>query len=210
MRFLLILSGLLFSLNVAYGQTAAGESIPQTRTDGEIYLDQSAADAAHNRTHGAPNGDDRYFGPNGTNVPFQFDNPRTHGTDSAIFQREIARWKDPLTLPHSRAECVKWASGHIPFDGDWKTCIGWKTQFQWMYVTAFLRVTTKSARDIGHEVDECFKDAAVAGAVSLFITDGAGAVATFQGVMQGCLTAKLTSDLLSVAVYTSSGWGDYE
>lgn len=125
------------------------------------------------------------------------------------YERELAVWKDPLTLPHSRSECVKWASGHIPFDGDWKTCIGWKLQFQWLYVRAVLAVTASKPEHIDRAVEECLRTAAVAAALAAIVSGGTAAVGTFEAVMKGCLVEKLASSV-SVTVRTPTYWGDWE
>jgi hypothetical protein len=172
--------------------------------DGQIFLSD---EGARTSPPGPPDGKAGSFGPFGGEAPFVFTPPKAG--KGVIYQREIAHWKDPLTLPHSRAECVKWSSGHIPFDGDWKTCIGWKVQWQWMVVTAWLSVTTTNPEDIRKSVNECFTDAAVVGAVAGVISGGSAALGTFEGVMKGCLVAKLT-DLVSVRAYTTAAWGPWQ
>jgi hypothetical protein len=172
------------------------------KIDGEIYLEESDVPPPTQR------GMSGNFPPFGLERTFQFENPNK-GVKNAIYERQIARWKDPLTLPHSRSECAKWATGHIPFDGDYKICVGWKIQWQWMYVSAFLRVTTANPQDIGSAIDECFKTAAVAAAIAAIVTGGSAAIGTFESVMKACLVAKLP-DVVSVTAYTTSAWGPWE
>jgi hypothetical protein len=183
-------------------QLASASFAQAQKVDGEIFLEESDVPPPTQR------GMSGNFAPFGQERTFQFENSNK-GIKNTIYERQIARWKDPLTLPHSRSECVKWTTGHIPFDGDYKICVGWKIQWQWMYVSAFLRVTTANPQDIGHAVDECFKTAAVAAAIAAVITGGSAAVGTFESVMKGCLVAKLP-DLGSVTAYTTSAWGPWE
>ncbi len=56
----------------------------------------------------------------------------------------LARWKDPLTPPQTRTECNRWASGNIPFGGEWKTCISWGLELRWMQVEVQLRLVLPS------------------------------------------------------------------
>src|SRR5260221_3318894 len=109
------------------------------------------------------------------------------------YERVIAVWKDPLTLPHSRSECVKWASGHIPFDGNWKTCIGWKVQWQWMYDRAIFSVTTGKPVNIDNAVKICLTTAAVAAAAAAIITGGSAAAAAFEAARESWLIQKLNT-----------------
>jgi hypothetical protein len=189
-----------------FAQASAPNTANASDVDGELFLSESDAVAAGGRSR--LSGSSGYFGPFGTDDPFTF-HQDLKIKNNVIYQRQIARWKDPLTLPHSRAECVKWASGHIPGDGDWKMCVGWKTQFQWMYVSAFIRVTTAKQEDIGKAIDECFKEAAIAGALAAIITGGTAALGAFEGVIKVCLLAKLPT-LVTATAYTSSGWGSWE
>lgn len=139
---------------------------------------------------------------------------------SPVFEHRLARWKDPLTLPKSRMECVKWASGDWPWpaSGGWKTCVGHAYQWQWMYVTAHLKVHMKTPQDIANQVQECLSSGAVAGvlagAVDAFLTGGVTAFETAKvtavTVISSCLTDKLGEELVTANIETSSRWGDWE
>lgn len=171
----------------------------QQKLDGRIFLKE--ADVPNELWSPSLPGETR--GPR-----FSIDRPRA-GTKSVIYERALARWKDITTLPQSREECVDWAWGDIPFDGQWKTCIGWKVQWRWMYTTAYVRIATADQADIGTALDDCLKTAACAGALAGIISGGSAAITTFEGVLKACLVSKLPS-LISVAAWTSSGWGDWE
>jgi hypothetical protein len=183
----------------------AGDGSATGQLDGEIYLTPfTPKNGAAPKLGGEPG----YMGPYGADDLFQYDD-NDKSTLKGLYTRKLARWKDPLTLPHSRMDCVKWAKGHIPFDGDYKICIGWKTQWQWMYVTAWLRVETAEESDIGGAIDGCLRDAAIAAALAAIVTGGSAAVGTFETVMKGCLASKLPK-LVNAAVWTDSKWGDWE
>jgi hypothetical protein len=183
----------------------AEDSTNTDQLDGELYLSPPSSEKGATPK---PGGEPGYMGPYGADDLFQYeDNDKSQL--KGLFTRKLARWKDPLTLPHSRMSCVKWAKGHIPFDGDYKICIGWKTQWQWMYVTAWLRVETGEESDIGNAINSCLRDAAIAAALAAIVTGGSAAVGTFETVMKGCLASKLPK-LLHVAVWTDSRWGDWE
>jgi hypothetical protein len=183
----------------------AGDGAETKQLDGELYLVPAPPSKGAMPKQG---GEPGYMGPYGTDDLFQYEDNEKSAL-KGLFTRKLARWKDPLTLPHSRMDCVKWAKGDIPFDGSYKICIGWKTQWQWMYVTAWLRVETVDESDIGGAINTCLRDAAVAAALAAIVTGGSGAVGTFGTVMKGCLASKLPK-LVNVAVWTDSSWGGWE
>jgi hypothetical protein len=175
---------------------------PTKELDGQIWLTQKDAPPpiVYN--------DSDYLGPNGVGAAwFRVLSPKA--TATTLYQRDLAKWKDPLTLPQSRAECAKWAIIHIPLDGDVKTCVGWTTQFKWMYNTLKVRVTTADSADIGKALDDCLSTAAVAGALAGVISGGHAAVPTFETALKACLILKLPS-LTSVTVWIDSAWGGWE
>ena len=128
-------------------------------------------------------------------------------TSVTVFARPLGRWIDPTTPPHSRTECVQWASGNYPWGGSWKTCTGWKTQFQYMYTNLRTQISTGSLQDIDQKLDECLNTAAVAGALSAVLTSGSAGIAAFQGTLQGCLLSNLPT-FVNLAVWTDSAWED--
>jgi hypothetical protein len=181
----------------------AATAFAQTKPalDGQIWF--SAKDAPAYRS----SKDSDLIGPGEKGTRFKLSSPKSSGT--TLFERTIARWKDPTTLPHSREECVSWAHGDIPFDGEWKTCNGWKVQWQYMYTSAYVRVSTAKPEDISEKIDKCLNTAAVAGAVSGIVSGGSAAITTFEVALKACLVMELPS-LVTVSAWTSSGWGDYE
>lgn len=158
---------------------------------------------------------DVYIGPNSKGKAFDFNFDAADGK-ATVYERTLGRWKDPFTLPRTRAECVKWASGDIPFDGSWKTCIGHKYQSQWMYSTLVLRVDVATPQAIREHAEQCLQDAGLVSALAGISTALIGnpgavqtAVSTFTIAMKVCLASKV-KDLANVSVRTDSGWGDYE
>ncbi|MFC0342571.1 hypothetical protein [Paracoccus niistensis] len=134
-------------------------------------------------------------------------------TESTIIDKKIASWLDPLTLPKSRMECVKWA---YPWPGA-KICVGHKYQFQWMYCEARLVVTGPSIDGVGGAVNDCLQTgaavAAVAGIVAAAGTGGAAlpaAKAAFLTTFEGCVAAKVGSEALGVNVAQNCSWGPWE
>lgn len=126
--------------------------------------------------------------------------------------RKLAHWKDPLTIPHSRSECVKWC--HItPWD---KWCCGWKLQWQWMYCDIYLEVITSTPQDIIDSIEDCIRQATIASALAAIVAavvTGGGALAaaetTFVSVITPCLEKKL-KNIVSIRVYQACGWGPWE
>ena len=173
----------------------------ERKTDAEVYLKDNPPPEVSSTAA------------NSTYLPYQGDHatPRSGYAipKASYYERVLAVWKDPFTLPHSRSECVKWASGHIPFDGDWKTCIGWAVQWQWMYDRAILTADAPNVGDIEKAVQQCLGTAAVAAAAAAIVSGGTVAIGVFEGVMKGCLTTTLGSSI-GVHVRTESYWGDWE
>lgn len=185
------------SLLLATFVTFSGTALAQPREDGTIYLNESDIPAD---LKDAP--EDNMSGTTERGRRFYLE--RSLAPTRTIYERTLARWKDPFTPPQSRAECVKWATGP-----GFKICIGWKVQWKWMYTTAYTRVSTADPEDIPRAINECLVTAAVAGALAAVVSGGSAAIPTFEGVLKGCLVVKLKS-LVSVATWTSSGWGDWE
>lgn len=104
-------------------------------------------------------------------------NAKLNGT--TFFERDLGRWPDPFTLPQSRMECSQWASGQIPFDGEWRACTGWTVQWKRMYSTLRIQVSTADPSDISKAVDECLMTAGVAGALAAIATSGPGGLGAF-------------------------------
>ena len=138
-----------------------------------------------------------------------------------VDQRTLLTWKDPLTLPHSRASCVKWASGNWPWPakGGWKTCIGWKTQFQWMFAEADLKISASTAAAdltidwVKNTSNTCLSTGAVAGAVAAIYSGGQAAANAFAATTQVCMEAAIiqfAGGKVSVSVPFGSHWGGWE
>jgi hypothetical protein len=152
------------------------------------------------------------FGPYGEGDAFVSSRP---SIDKAInvYNRVLARWRDPLTLPHTRSQCVKWASGNWPWGGGWKTCIGWKTQFQWLDNTLTLIISTEAfgLAEIQKASNDCLATGAVAAALTAYVTSsGATAIATFKEVFVSCLAVKLPATTLKVDLPVTSRWSNWQ
>lgn len=137
------------------------------------------------------------------------------GDQQVVVDRVVARWRDPFTLPRTRAECVQWARGDWPWGGGWKVCTGHKYQSSWMDVTARLRVTVLTPQGVKAAVDDCLRQGAVAGALSGILSAVTGnpaavetAIAAFVQTVRSCLEQKLR-DVVDVSLTTSSEWSEY-
>lgn len=129
------------------------------------------------------------------------------------YSRVLAKWRDPLTIPHTRSACVKWASGNWPWGGGWKTCAGWKTQFQWLDNVMMLNVSTPdfSLKDIQQASNTCLATGAVAAALSAYVTgSGTVAVTTFKETLIACLSAQFTGAAITVDLPITSRWSSWQ
>lgn len=127
--------------------------------------------------------------------------------DSVLYERVLAKWKDPTSLPHSRNKCVKYFTTKFPRI---KTCIGWKLEFAWIYRTATLRVTTGKEIDIGAVVEKCLAESAIIAAIAGLVTGGSAAAAAAEASFKACLLRRIGKDLLTVSVSFHTTRGDWE
>ncbi|MER8556528.1 hypothetical protein NKH69_19780 [Mesorhizobium sp. M0976] len=134
-------------------------------------------------------------------------------TTNLVYERRLGSWTDPLTLPHSRAVCVKWAKGNWPWGGSWKTCVGWKTQFQFMQVTLNLRVSVEypdiTLESIRNASNECLATGAVAAALSAYYSGGTAASGAFVETYRICMEVHFTNATIRVETPTSARWGNW-
>lgn len=126
--------------------------------------------------------------------------------------RKIAGWRDPLTPPQSKADCVKECS-ITPWD---KWCCGWAVRWRYMDCELFLEVRVATAQDVVSAVEDCLKEAAITSAIAAIVTaimSGGAALpaakAAFIASLTNCLSKKL-SDIISISVYESCGWTDWQ
>lgn len=200
---------------------AIAQQQPAQKIDGELYLrpdpkgDSKQLRITSDRKAAQVKDGEVYLGVEGNSKMFDLNYDAADGK-TTFLERELGRWKDPFSLPHSRAECVKWASGDIPFDGSWKTCIGHKVQFRWIYNTAVLRVDVIKPAVIREHVEECLRTAGVVSALAGLATAYLGnpnavdtAISTFTVAMKVCLASKIP-DLANVSVGIHSNRGDWE
>jgi hypothetical protein len=122
--------------------------------DGEIYPGGSKAPPPPTYASGRRNDVENAMW--GEHVRYSYEqDPKV---EDVLYERTLARWKDPTTPPHSRQQCVKMCSSKFP-PARW--CCGWRLQYRWLYRTAVLRVTTSTQVNIGAVVEDCLKETAV-------------------------------------------------
>ncbi|UOB19357.1 hypothetical protein [Abyssalbus ytuae] len=166
--------------------------------DGQIYFDEKDLPKAEKMF-----ADDVITESDETH-PIEIELSEIQLTDTVIYERKLASWKDLTTLPKIRTKCVK-----ICRIGPIKTCCGWKTQIKWYYRTATLIVSTKKPSDIKNAVENCIKTAAIAAAIAAIVSGGSAAVGAAEKVLYSCLLSKLGDNLLSVRIDLSGRWGDW-
>lgn len=170
----------------------------ETEFDGLLYLGDNIPPAPPSGERAGP--DEAWWG---TGVLHHFDPSRA--ATGVLYERALLKTKDPTTPPHVRKKCVK----KFKYPGGW-TCIGWKIEYQWFYVMATLRVTTKTDVDIRSAVEDCLKQGAIAAAVAAIVTGGSGAPAAAAAAIKSCLMVKLGETLLHVSIDLSHEWGKWE
>jgi hypothetical protein len=170
-----------------------------TTADGELYIGGQSPPPSPSRTTRAAN-DDTYFaeGP-------RYELDGVQPDVAVLYERILARWKDPTSPPHAREVCVKWAK----WPGG-KTCVGWKLEYRWIYRTAVLKVTTGVDADIGKAVESCLTEAAIMAAVAAIVSGGSAAVAAAEAALKACLLRKLGENLLTVSVTITTSRGPWE
>ena len=124
------------------------------------------------------------------------------------FENLLIKWVDPLTPPKLKNGCVKYCRA-----GPLKTCCGWKLQKKWMYRRATLVVNFKKPGNVNaikKDIEKCIKAGAAVAAIAAIKSGGTAALSSAQATITACLSAKFTSNLASVKINSSSGWGDWE
>ena len=176
----------------------------------EVLKTSNVDDAAPTEPCIPPDNRSRLFPADGANVR----------QDSAhvLYERVIAVYDDPLTPPKTKADCIGYAWGDLPFGGQWKTCNEWALRCIKMRREVYMTVHTVGidSATVQQKVSDCLKAAAVIGAGTavaevLFgagATGGSGAVATFKTTLAACLAADFAASLLSVDVADRGGWWD--
>ncbi len=134
------------------------------------------------------------------------------GRQQLRIMRKLAHWREPVTNPQSRAECLKMCS-ITPWD---KWCLGWKLQWQWMSCNLYLQVcvAAKREQDVFEAIESCLGTEAVkAAATAIFAAisqDGVGLVAAKEDFVSAFKASIDTSrnDVSSIELCQSCGWGD--
>lgn len=126
--------------------------------------------------------------------------------------RKVAGWRDPLTPPQSKVDCVKWCQ-ITPWD---KWCCGHAVRWRYMDCELFVEVTVATPQDVVKALEECLKEAVITAAIAAIVTavlsGGSGvaaAKAAFVASLTHCLSNKL-SDIVSVSLPQSCGWTDWQ
>jgi hypothetical protein len=130
--------------------------------------------------------------------------------------RKLAQWREPVTNPQSRAECLKMCS-ITPWD---KWCLGWKLQWQWMSCILYLEVCAAVGRDrdrdrdIVEAIESCLGDEAMIGAARVILAaisrEGVGLVAAKEDFVSAFKASidRSRNDISTVHLCQSCGWGD--
>lgn len=142
-------------------------------------------------------------------------------SDDIHLDATLAQWTDPLTPPQTSARCSREAWGDWPWGGQWRFCVEWSVDCQWMqnklklYVSSAIETTTYDK--LKDTVKACLNDAVVGGAVAGVVaavgTGGTGvAVATqvFQDLFLTCVTATIPKeDIHGISLGTTSQWSQW-
>ena len=124
-----------------------------------------------------------------------------------VFEKTLARWKDPTSPPHIKKTCSKWIKTGFP---PIKICVGWTIQYRWIYRTAILRVSIPGQTDIEDIVHECLKASAVAAIIAGIASGGTGVIAAAEAALLACLKHKVVDADIGVSIRLASSRGDWE
>lgn len=135
---------------------------------------------------------------------------KTGAGKQTAYKRSIARFRDPLTPPQSKTECIHTIE---PIPGV-ILCDGWRTFWRYMDVEYFILIRTPDQQDLQKILEGCLRDAAVAALLSALIaaliTGGAAipaAKAAFIAALLDCLKSHLTD--VSVDIIADASWSDW-
>lgn len=136
---------------------------------------------------------------------------KTTGAGKQIaYKKSIARFRDPLTPPQSKTECIHTIE---PIPGV-TLCDGWRTFWRYMDVEYFIIVRAPSQQDLQKILEDCLREAAVAALLSALvaalITGGAAipaAKAAFIAALMDCLTKHVKD--IAVDLTVDAIWTDW-
>lgn len=116
------------------------------------------------------------LGPVGTNI------------DPSVRPAEIilGEMNDSLNR-ESKTDCAKEASGNYPWGGEWRTCIGHRTQWRCIHHQIVVVVDGYPQKEIASDLQACIMTAGVMGLSSAVITGGGGAAEIYLAALTGCL-----------------------
>ena len=127
------------------------------------------------------------------------------------YKKSIARFRDPLTPPQSKTECIHTVE---PIPGI-ILCDGWRTFWRYMDVEYFVIVRTPTQNDLQTIVENCLREAAVAALLSALVAailTGGGAIpaakAAFVAALIDCLSKHVKD--AAVDVVTEASWTDWQ
>jgi hypothetical protein len=127
--------------------------------------------------------------------------------DEVVYQRTLAKWKDPTTPPHVKKECARWFRSKFPRI---KTCVGWTLRYQWLYRVAELRVVAADQTDLKNAVEQCLIESAVVGVIAGIASGGNAAIAAAEIALKICLARKLAENAFTISIIVRSSRGDWE
>jgi hypothetical protein len=135
------------------------------------------------------------------------ESPQGHAESTNVYEKVLARWRDPLSPPHVRNSCAKWLKTKFPRA---KVCVGWKVEYRWIYRTAILNVTVADQSDIKGIVQDCLTSSAVAAAIAAIVSGGTAAAGAAESALKACLLLKLKENLVGVSIRFDTVRGDWE
>jgi hypothetical protein len=123
-----------------------------------------------------------------------------------LFETVLGDFNDPLNR-QSATDCVKEASGTFPVE--WRTCVGWRTQWRCVHHKIVLIVDGYSRDEIATDAQQCLLTAGVVSTAAAVISDGGVDPGNaFITSLTGCLAAK-GRDHAKPRLVTTSDWTDW-
>lgn len=129
----------------------------------------------------------------------------------AAYKRSITRFRDPLTPPQTKTDCIHTIE---PIPGV-ILCDGWRTFWRFMEVEHYIIVRSPNGTELQQLVESCLREGAVAallsGLAAAFLSGGAAieaAKAAFIAALLDCLKRNVAD--VSIDLGTESHWTDWE
>tara|TARA_B100001179_G_scaffold209480_1_gene175442 strand:- start:730 stop:1248 length:519 start_codon:yes stop_codon:yes gene_type:complete len=128
-------------------------------------------------------------------------------SSNGIFEKTLAKWRDPTSPPHIKKKCAKWIRTGFP---PMKICVGWTLKYRWIYRTAILRVRAPGQDDIDAIVHDCLKKSAVAAVIAGVASGGAAALKAAEAALLTCLKSELSDAEIEVSIRMKTIRGPWE